>query len=476
MIEACWIQHGGEQPWAEQVATFLADFGIRVRFVSTIAEFHYQYQEDGFESHFIPEVFGWDKRFSPDELAALDMKYGPPGLQAICDSDVHLRLLFGNRQAEKEQIVARAYRFWEKFFDEYHTDYLIMRDVGSFATRTAYNIGRVRGRPLYMVLNLGPTDQYMTMCDVGESWIWRELLEAVSEGFQPLNDEQRELVWQVLQDRTAEKHGLAKLRSIPRLRHFPSRFAKSWLSERKYQRMGDPIGVAWQRHTRQVLLKRMWWRHVTFRLFPYDHAFAGEKYAYFPLYFEREWTNLVGPHFWARNMLPLIKEIALSLPAGYQLYVKEHPAVPGEMSLLRLWNIRRIPNVKIVHPLVQNQSLILNSAAVVILLGSSGWEAFLLRRPVVVIGKSMYTLSDLVYKAHDISDLSEAIWEAITKGDALYTEREEEWLWFIHRAIVTSAPVNVYNVEPPYFSRHNPDNSRKLAAAIAEKMLHNLQV
>ena len=147
MIEACWIQHGAEQPWAKQVATFLAELDVHVRFVSTLEATHHQYIEDGFESHFISEVFGWNRSYSRDELADLDLRYGPPGLRAISHSDVHLNLLFGNDEAAKEQIIARAYHFWERLLDEHDIDYLIMRDTGSFATRTAYNIGRARGKP-----------------------------------------------------------------------------------------------------------------------------------------------------------------------------------------------------------------------------------------------------------------------------------------------------------------------------------------
>jgi len=90
MIEVCWIQHGGEAPWAQQIAQALKEHDINVKFVTTIRDTHEEYLKNGFESYFISQIFGDAEHFSAEDLAQLDQEYGPPLIQAIVDSDVHL--------------------------------------------------------------------------------------------------------------------------------------------------------------------------------------------------------------------------------------------------------------------------------------------------------------------------------------------------------------------------------------------------
>ncbi len=78
MIEVYWIPHGGEAPWAQQIAQALKEYDIRVRFVTTIRATHEEYLKNGFESYFISQIFGNKERFPAEDLAKLDQKYGTP--------------------------------------------------------------------------------------------------------------------------------------------------------------------------------------------------------------------------------------------------------------------------------------------------------------------------------------------------------------------------------------------------------------
>lgn len=132
MIQVCWIQHGGEAPWAQQIANGLREHDIHVKFVTTMRATHEEYLKKGYESYFISQIFGSKEDFSQADLAKLDREYGYPLIKNIVDSDVHLSLLFGRDENKKKQIIARAYKFWEQFFNEHSIDYLIVRETATF--------------------------------------------------------------------------------------------------------------------------------------------------------------------------------------------------------------------------------------------------------------------------------------------------------------------------------------------------------
>ena len=469
MIEVCWIQHGGEAPWVQQIAQALREHDIHVKFVATLRATHEEYLENGFESYFISQIFGDAEYFSAEDLAKLDRKYGPPLIKAIVDSDVHLTLLFGKNEDRKKQIIARAYKFWEQFLEEHPTDYFIVRETATFVTRTAYNIARTRGKPLLMRPDLAPDDSHFVMCDVGEEHCWQELLQAIEGGYKPLTDAQRKQALELVAARMKSNEGPARLRKIVPPKLFPRKYLTSWLAERSFRLSEDPIAIAEKRLERKFMVHRSLW-NITRRLFPYAQP-TNEPYVYFPLFFEDEALTLANYRYWAKNMLSLVKEIAASLPEGYYLYVKEHPGVPGEISVSRLRALQRIPKVKVIDPIVQGQALIKGCQAIIVLQGTAGWEAFLNRKPVIVLSAAtFYSYSRLVYKVKDICKLSEILCKALTEGDAIYKRMEGEWLWFIHCVLSSLASGTFYRYEPPYFTPVNLENSKRIADGIAEKM------
>ena len=63
----------------------------------------------------------------------------------------------------------------------------------------------------------------------------------------------------------------------------------------------------------------------------YDNLKNIKKFAYFPLSVQPELsTNLWAPMF--TNLFELIRQIAISLPSGMSLVVKEHPIMLGRRS------------------------------------------------------------------------------------------------------------------------------------------------
>lgn len=472
-LTLCWVQHGGEGGWLIQLARALDDLGCELRIVATLRQYHEWYREAGLASELISGIVDSPAEHRPEVAQEYEDRYGPPGIQWIAALDQHLGELFGPDSPRSRAVVLAAYRFWESYLDRHDPDVLVFRDIGSFATRTAFEVARARGRPAHLIFHLGPTDGRTILADVDESSIWSELVEKVgrpADGSPPerRKDELREEVRGRV-DLSGPSMAPSQLMSHSAIQ-LTRIMLQETMRERAARRKGEAIAVVAARLTRRKYWNVFRWRFVSSRLFRYDLPREGDAYVYLPLFFEKEWQNLVGAHFISTNLTAVVREVSLSLPHGHLLYVKEHPAVPGEFSLARLRELRAIPNVRVIDPRASGRHLVAKSAATVsILSGTSGWEAFLLRRPVVSIGDSWYGLSDLVQSCSRLEALPEALWEALKGGEAEYAAREDDWLRFIDAVIGSCVQANIYNHRPPFFSAHNEENSRRMAQALADK-------
>ena len=81
----------------------------------------------------------------------------------------------------------------------------------------------------------------------------------------------------------------------------------------------------------------------------------------------------------------IARQIALSLPAGYDLLLKEHQRI-GNRPIGYYEAYRRFPNVKLAHPALRGVDLILRCAATATLGGSTPAEAAQFGRPSIVFG------------------------------------------------------------------------------------------
>jgi len=109
-----------------------------------------------------------------------------------------------------------------------------------------------------------------------------------------------------------------------------------------------------------------------------------KPFIYYPIHFEPERVLLVdSPYF--TNQLEVIKNIARSLPVGYQLYVKDHPVmnIRGWRRTSFYKQILEMPNVKLIHPSVSGEEIIKKSSMVITITGTSGIEALFHQKPTI---------------------------------------------------------------------------------------------
>jgi len=138
----------------------------------------------------------------------------------------------------------------------------------------------------------------------------------------------------------------------------------------------------------------------------------GEKFIYFPLHFHLETVLLIShPHFFHQERL--VEIISQNLPAGHKVYVKSHPGHLGvhELSLFRA--IKKLPNVRLINANTNSRKLIKSSSAVAVIAGTAGWEATLLKKPVISFGSSYYDFSGLTFIVIDLNNADRIINQAV---------------------------------------------------------------
>jgi len=138
-------------------------------------------------------------------------------------------------------------------------------------------------------------------------------------------------------------------------------------------------------------------------------------FVFFPLHFEPEQTLLIKtPYF--TNQIEVITNIAKSLPVGFTLLVKEHPAMKlsGWRKVSDYKKISDIPNVELIHPSVSNDKIIPKSSLVITISGTSGLEAAFYEKSSIVFTDVNYSKLSSVYRLENWNDLEHAISLSLT--------------------------------------------------------------
>lgn len=131
-----------------------------------------------------------------------------------------------------------------------------------------------------------------------------------------------------------------------------------------------------------------------------------EKYVYMPLHLIPESTTFTLAPFYI-NELSIIEAVSKSLPAGWWLYVKEHPVMLGERELKFYNQVNRLPNVKMVQYNYYDdpKPWIVNSKGVVTISGTTAFEAALLGKPSAIFADVPFKLIDGITRVRSFEDL-----------------------------------------------------------------------
>ena len=129
--------------------------------------------------------------------------------------------------------------------------------------------------------------------------------------------------------------------------------------------------------------------HLRDKLIRQEELADQSRFAFYPLHFEPEVSvQVFGRPF--QNQIEVVRNIALNLPVGMNLLVKEHPRALGFRSLGYYKKLLEIPNVRLVSPCLTTHQVIRKADLIAVISGSTGFEAAVLGKPVIVFGMPTY--------------------------------------------------------------------------------------
>jgi hypothetical protein len=159
---------------------------------------------------------------------------------------------------------------------------------------------------------------------------------------------------------------------------------------------------------------------VQYNLFRYYHRKRNQalysplvkkgKAIFFPFHHPVDFQLVVrAPQFFDQELL--VRNISNQLPAEYTLFIKEHPVCIGAYPHDMLKRLSRLPNIKILHPMMTTQEVLPEMDFVITVNSKVGYEALLQNKRVITLAQSFYSGLGLTIDLKEISQLSRNIRE-----------------------------------------------------------------
>jgi hypothetical protein len=457
-INICWVVLSADEArLAHPAALALRSHGIRTIFVAAFSQSARQLYDLGERDvHFCPPEPADVAPVTDDVLREFDGRYPRPGLASLLFCEGRARFIDDPHALAAETV--RHLRFWESFYEQHDIRAMLMWQSPNLIPRTGWAVAAAQRRcPL--IVTHGPSFDHLVLADQDEEALWSELLEALqSHRDLCIDDGHRREVERFAAELTELHCGFqardpGKARLIrPAWRWIRRRIVASLLPRRtKDARDASPEAVArFPDHPgeqkvlgRILAAKRRQYRATAWerrlRRTNYDAPVDGEQYVYFPMQNDIDVKLTVRNQFYT-DQIHLATMLAGAVPPGTKLYVREHLNHPGMYDRRRLAALRKLSAVRLIDPRENNMQLTRGASAMVCVSSTAGWEAFLCQVPVVVLGRTFYSLSELAYPVERLHELPGVIGAALESGAARYRQRADDWVRFIHTVLHSCYP------------------------------------
>ncbi|MDP2167687.1 MAG: hypothetical protein Q8J64_05065 [Thermodesulfovibrionales bacterium] len=457
-----WVSGAAlEGLWGAEISKRLAGSGFNVVFLTNMKQTYAKLKEAGCDCHLLSDIaIPHKKAFTGAELQEIERKYEYPGFNNLRSAD---ETISGLPMDEANSIVASYYLAVEGLFEKYGFGNLIMFPTSAIQGRVPYSVAKGRGART-LIPYWGPVHNDMfVILDVSEEWIWSELFSGSLAG--PGEAEIKSVISEIEKKLLSARQpsSQSRIQQAIRISLNCLRYLRSYKRDYDFA-----VRARLAEMKKDIRSFSGFFRKYLFR---HDEFIPEGKYVFFPLHCHFDAAlQAANPMF--TDQCALVKNTAKSLPVGYTLYVKEHPYDEGYLKISQLKELRRMGNVKILHPAVRSIHILKNASAVVTISSSAGWEAFLFKKPVVAFGSSFYAECDLIYKVNAMKGLKDILWEALKKGESIYSERDGEYMSFIGKIIADCRPGNACGYKSSFGWGFD---SKKDAELIAAGLLSKLQ-
>lgn len=198
----------------------------------------------------------------------------------------------------------------------------------------------------------------------------------------------------------------------------------------------------------------------------YDSYEPEEEYAFFPLHIDPEIATLLHAPFYT-NQVNLVRQIARSLPLHFKLYVKEHPLMVGYRPRAFYKELKKIPNVKLIDHRTPGVELVTQAKLITVITSSAGWEAALLKKPVISFGEYFYNALSFVKKCSDLESLPNLVQNQLEH----FSHKEDELVPFLAAILQDSVAVDLaYLWEQESDRAKKRESLKPLAELLAKKL------
>ena len=405
-----------------------------------------------------------DEKLDLNFLKNLEKEYGLPNLWPYIELDrvVRYNLLLREyphdtpyySHEEMMRILQAEAKAMIKFIDDEKPDFIIFSVIASIGSLLLYSMAKKRGVRTFLFRTARVGTKYSITEDYNKMDYIEKTFSEIKKGGKPYQDcvKQAEEFLKKFRDNPSPHSVMdtPKKRPITRQKQFNflafNKIFKSagWFIKSFYVYFSDknrndhstikPWHIILDRIKRKVRVL------IGFGDF-YDEIDLSEDFAFFPLHLEPEMAvSLFAPFY--TDQIWLIKQIARSLPVHYKLYVKEHPAMFGYRPRRYYKELKKIPNVKLIKPAVVSFDLIKNAKLLVTLSSTAGWEALLLKKPLVTFGNGLYNTISMVKKCDVIENLPQIIKEQLEN----FHYDENELISFIAAIFKESADINLVQI------------------------------
>ena len=301
------------------------------------------------------------------------------------------------------EILEYECKFFEKVLDEVKLDFLIIKMVDYHHGQLLCDICKGRG---IKILTLSPTrfgKQYMITEEAGRLDPKFESIydESKKKNFEELRDYLEGYSSQTRQQakkfKTSKKIQFkASLKFFLNVCNNNYRKYIFYTGRTRYNVLKNELELLFKRSSRYKFLNKVSIKKIK----------KNEKFIYFALHCEPERALLLPAPFYT-NQLSVIQNVAKSIPTGYKLYVKEHPAqrIFGWRDQKRYEEILQLPNVDLIHPDVSNNDLLKNCSLTISIGGTSCLEAAFFNKPSIVFADVIFLILSSVIKIDNPTEL-----------------------------------------------------------------------
>ncbi|MCK5039977.1 MAG: hypothetical protein KAR87_03350 [Candidatus Aenigmarchaeota archaeon] len=348
-----------------------------------------------------------------------------------------------NKYSHEEILQFFQYNFKLVFnvLEKTKPDYIIS-EIGFMPEYILYSIAKQKKIPFYfpryplrvnnrMIGNYpNPEDKYDSLTKIFRKLLKNQVKIDKTQAIKYLNDFRKNTTTTVPKN---NKERITQSREYITLFNFLQRTFKYmynyFYGEYKY----DPLRKRPLTKTAKYIFNLKFGPYVVRKLNVFEKPAYNEKYILFPLHSQPDISTLVLGQYYL-NQVALIENIAKSMPICYKLYVKEHPTTIGIRSMSFYKRLKNIPNVKLIDSKISMRDLIKHSKLVTTISGTGGWEAIMLKKPVITFGDCFYNELDMVKKCRDITQLPSIIQDLLYG----YNHDEEKLIKFLSAIFKTS--------------------------------------